>query len=383
MSYFLWMLLSRGSRKYPTGIAWLLLSALRIVDYIAIAGIALWLGVQVAGFAVDARSWVHYKALENSYATNLDMMSVSQSQDGEDAVEFDRAYENFRRVEKQRAMFGTYGKIIVAEETVYDKWRGLFNSEKPMLKGWDLTPFFWIGGRNDFQNSVYEIDLHYTLLGKDGRTPNNSSSWGKGYINLGNSYMLVNNNIQNNIKNNQSIPENLKDKYSACAADGSRVFVPNLLAYEGVQPISLATVDSIANDFNKQVANYRDSVKCLVDTQVEMGVKPYPPQNFLDYNEAVISYKEAVLKDATQRLEAKTKVNDNKDLEVFMLESWDAEWLERMNLLHNNNDCSDVATDCETETNHFINDRPNDGMLITSAFYDVVIKGNDAYQDKR
>lgn len=372
MSYFLWMLLSRGSRRYPTGLAWVLLSALRVVDYVAIIGIVIFLSIQTMGFAVDARSWVHYKTMQSEY--NVETTSNEE----EVAVEkFDSDFENFRIVEKQRAMFGWYGKALVFEENVYDKWRGLFDIDGLNLDSKGLTPFFWNFGSNRFERSVHEIDFNYTILGIDGFKDGNDTSWGHGYTNLDNTYNLVNEGINKKILNDDSLDASLKDKYRFCAAQTIEKGVPYVGELNGGMSLSKSDVKNSLARFQDSKVAYKENVDCLIQVQTEMGLDPYPNQEMLDYNDTVIDYRESLLVDANNRL-TETGVS-----EVYLAQNWDSDWMDKMNVLHNNDVCQiDVNDkDCGGYTNYFPAGKPDSSMLITTAFYDVVIKGNDAYKD--
>lgn len=370
MSYFIWMLLSRGSRSYPTGIAWLILSILRVFDYVAITGICIFLAAQTMGFAVDARTWLHYKVVQSEY--NLSEMDTNDK-DGINSAN----YENFKAVEKQRALFGWYGKYLVIEESVYDKWRGLFNNQSVNMHQWSLTPFFWNFGGNDVGQSVNEIDFSYTILGLDGLKDDNNASWDKGYMNLINSYALTDSTLVANISGNPLLNTEAKEKYETCSAAIFASDVPYIGQLKNNDAIKSNSIDEVISKFKTDKDRYKQSKECLIQSQLEMGLKPYPTQEMLDYNDTIIAYRESLLTKAKERAEK------NNESEVYLLQNWDKGWMDKVNALHNKKECEISINNegCTGYTDYFKEGKPNSSMLINTAFYDVVIKGNDDYKD--
>ena len=374
MSYFLWMLLSKGSRRYPTGLSWVLLSILRIVDYFAIIGVVVFLTVQTMGLAVDARSWLHYHAMQSEY--NINANDETADADDEAEPKPDADFENFRLVEKQRAMFGWYGKALIFEESVYDKWRGLFDIDGLDLDSKGLTPFFWNFGSNRMDRSVHEIDFKYTILGVDGFKNGNDTSWGHGLTNLQNTYNLVNTNVSQKILSDESLSADLKQQYRSCAGASREKAVPFIMEMSTTKPLTKEDAKNALVRFKESKAKYKENMSCLVETQKDMGLKPYPSQEMLDYNDTVIDYRESLLVDINERL-SETGVS-----EAFLVQNWDQEWMDKMNVLHNKEVCQIDINDQDCGyIEHFRNGNPDSSMLITTAFYDVVIKGNDAYKD--
>ena len=70
MSYLLWLMFGDSSR-YPTGFAWLVLSFIRLLDWVAFIGLSIYLSIQVAGFAIDAKSYMHYLSMQSQYEYDI------------------------------------------------------------------------------------------------------------------------------------------------------------------------------------------------------------------------------------------------------------------------------------------------------------------------
>lgn len=376
MSYLIWWLIG-GRERYPQGVSWFLLSLIRLLDWAAFIGLTLFLTVQVAGFAVDARSYMHYKTLQNDYEYDIAEIiepPTNSHPDAEEQKTKDFTFLNYRQTEKQKALFGWYGKLLVLEETVWDNWRSLFNYETLIWDEYSLIPFFWLNGADNPANSMSELDGYYTILGIDGR----AATWSQdrrdlyGMVNL---YSTANHGYMRNVLKETNAPQEKWDKFNACTDMGSTYFVSQVMRDMHYTREDSAYFKQVANLFNKERQNINNATKCITNLQEELGVKHYPTQEMLDYNEKVLEYKSSALNNAISRAEANEAKGSFKGVPLY--DTYNLDWetrLYRRYVLGCELECSEAQVPEDWDKGYVR------GAIKVTPFYDVVVDKNPAYK---
>lgn len=376
MSYLIWWLIG-GRDRYPQGVLLFLLSLIRLLDWAAFIGLTLFLTVQVAGFAVDARSYMHYKTLQNDYDYAISEMvdpPVNPHPDAEEQDTKDVTFLNYRQTEKQKALFGWYGKLLVLEETVWDNWRSLFNYETLIWDEHSLIPFFWLNGADSPSNSMGELDGYYTILGIDGR----AAKWSQesrdlyGMVNL---YNTVNHSYVRNILKETNAPKEKWDKLNSCTEMGSTYRMSQVMREMSYTRKDLTYFKNKAQVFNKERQNLNNATKCMADLQDELGVKRYPTQEMLDYNEKVLEYKSTVLTDAIGRAKTNEAKGDHKGVPLY--DTYNLDWetrLYRQYVLGCELECSEAQVPDDWDKGYVR------GAIRVTPFYDIVVDENAAYK---
>lgn len=376
MSYLIWWIIG-GRDRYPQGVSWFLLSLIRLLDWAAFIGLTLFLTVQVAGLAVDARSYMHYKTLQNNYEYDIAEViepPVSSHPDAEEQKAKDATFLNYRQTEKQKALFGWYGKLLVLEETAWDNWRSLFNYETLIWDQYSLIPFFWLNGSDNSSNSMSELDGYYTFLGIDGR----AATWEQdrldlyGMINL---YNTSNRGYMQNVLKETNAPQEKWDKFNSCTEMGSTYRVSHAMRQMSYTREDSTYFKKVAQNFNKERENLNNATKCVYDLQEELGVKHYPTEEMLDYNEKVLNYKSAVLSDAINRAQSDEATGNSKGVPLY--NTYNLDWetrLYRKYILNCELECNEAQIPEDWDKNYVR------GALKVTPFYDVVVEENTAYK---
>lgn len=378
MSYLIWWIIG-GRDRYPQGISWLLLSLVRVLDWIAFIGLTLYLTVQVAGYAVDARSYMHYKGMQGDYDVDISQIISAQvsSDPSAEREEIDVGFENFRRTEKQRAMFGWYGKLLVLEESVWDQWRTLFNYDAIIWEDKSLIPFFWLNGADSQANSMSELDSYYTNLGIDGR----AAVWTMeiaDYYSMSNLYETNPTGYMSRALKEKNASTAQWKKFDECSSYAGPQRVSQSMRDMKYSRGDLAYFKGVAENYNESKELLSKSVKCTTELQDELGIKRYPTQEMLDYNQAVIDYKDAVLSDAIIRAKADKAENMGAAKGVPLYNNYNLDWetrLYRKYVLHCELECNEAQIPSDW------NKGSVRGAFKVTPFYDVVVKNNPAYKD--
>lgn len=381
MSYLIWLMLGKRNR-YPTGMAWLVLSFIRLLDWAAFIGITIYLVIQVAGFAVDARSYMHYLTMESEYDYDLTLEKEKVETDADSGVRtfeaYDANFESFRKVEKQRAMYSWYGELLVFEENVWDLWRSIFNSETFTWGEYSLIPFFWVDGADSYRNSSTELDGYYTLLGIDGRAKKWTSDT-TGYYLLSNLYNTTNTGYVDKALTAAGNPSGLREKFDSCRQNADVAFqMGYTMTNVDLTPASTEYFTELKNRHNKAKERMDSTTDCFISIQNDLGVKQYPTQEMLEYNEMVVSYHSNAIDDAIERAEAEKAKNGDSSRGVAMYNNYTPEW-ERAMLNKYVYQCGD---NCEGVRNVQVEGKAGiKGALVMTPFYDVVVADNEAYKD--
>ncbi|MBO6225886.1 MAG: hypothetical protein J6N72_10670 [Psychrobacter sp.] len=375
MSYLIWWLIG-GRDRYPKGVSWFLLSLVRLLDWAAFIGLSLFITVQVAGFAVDARSYMHYKEMQHDY--EIDISNIISRQVSNDPnvehEETDIGFENYRRTEKQRAMYGWYGKMLVLEEKVWDQWRTLFNYDAIIWEEKSLIPFFWLNGADNYSNSMSELDGYYTYLGMDGR----AGKWTQDisdYYSMSNLYDTTASGYMSRVLKNKNATKAQWDTFHECSNTSGPQIMSQSMREMKFSRGDLAYFQTVSENYNKSKALLAKSTKCIADLQDELGVKRYPTQDMLGYNQSVIDYKDAILKDAIVRAKSE---KGNNPIGVPLYNTYDLDWetrLYRKYILKCEIECEEAQVP-EDWNKPYVR-----GAIKVTPFYDVVVNNNPAYKD--
>lgn len=379
MSYLIWRFLG-GRNRYPTGLSWFLLSLVRVLDWAAFIGIGLLLTVQVMGFAVDARSYMHYKALQGSYDIDIKNMRTIYASNSEDhEKQYDINFENFRRTEKQRAIFGNYGRLLVLQEQVFDQWRTLFNYDGIVGERISLIPFFWLNGKDTTSHSMSELEGSYTVLGMEMWLKNANTSQSD-YYQMINLYDPVNVGYMKNALTEKNGTKQQWDRYYACQEVAAPYRMTERLKSMPLQRADSKTFIDTQKYYNESKALFNDSAACFTELQDEIGVKRYPTQEMMDYNQMVFDYKDAALAGAIQRAQQDELENGASSRGVPLYNTYDLDWETRLYkkyLLH-----------CESEVDCAGEEIPDSwdkgygaGSIKPTPFYDVIVDKNKTYKD--
>lgn len=378
MSYLIWWIIG-GRNRYPQGFIWFLLSLVRILDWVAFIGLSLFITVQVAGLAVDARSYMHYKEMQGDYEIDISNIVSKQvsSDPNAEREETDIGFENYRRTQKQRAMLGWYGKMLVLEETVFDQWRTLFDYDEIIWDEHSLIPFFWLNGADNQANSMSELDGYYTHLGVDGR----AATWSQevsDYYSMSNLYDTTAAGYMNRALKDKNASKAQWDKLSQCTDMAAPQRVRQSMRDMKLSRGDLDYFENASAIYNEEKALLAQSTKCITDLQDEIGVKRYPTQEMLDYNQVVLDYKSAALSDAIARAKEEKSENGSNSRGVPLYNTYSLDWetrLYRKYILRCELECNEAQVPKDWNKGYVR------GAIKTTPFYDVVVNNNPAYKD--
>lgn len=366
MSYLIWLFWG-GKHRYPTGGAWLILSIIRIIDWIAFLGVLLFFIVNLAGYAIDARAYVHHKALERQYD-----ISLLASEDQSYAID---TRDNYRRVEKQKALMGWYGEMLIFEEQVWDQWRSLFDKDGRNAENIALIPFFWVNGFDSVNNSTVYLDGYYSRKGIDGRN-SNTDSMTKFDYDLRYVYKGPRDYTKNAIEKLAPDDEALFKRYLNCEVPTDLSFI----SYFTSNPNYYRDVDfyksqlDVLSDLD---ARGKKSDACFFAIQDELKVKRYPTENMLAYNDIVINYHKKTLENALQFAKEQKAQKGKGFYGVKRFNPFGEEW-DKEKYLRYFADCNRDCEDTFIANEDWHSDKHN-LTLEDTAFYDIVVKKNELY----